>query len=327
MGIDNATEMEMHRTTRSCALCLWIILLLHLTTALSESAELTLPETLSYIQESLKGYGTFVDPPPMLQISHSCTMSIGDDGTISITQIESNPWDSGQIHLTIRNTKFVTFKLNELDACAVTVKMMPAYHWAIISLYSYLRRMSFRFTGELKRTPAGQPQPPPVPPSNPPNGWYSWGFVIGDADGAIKIARAFKRAIILSGAPKDPFGDNCDDKDVTIEQGGNANTNSAPPAARQATQPNKPPPQPKVPLKIANATVSLQFIEGKPFLVITNPSDQDATVYYSAEYKDSSGKWCNKLHGQAIVAKHGDFKYELYDELAVEWRAQKEGEQ
>jgi hypothetical protein len=84
---------------------------------------------------------------------------------------------------------------------------------------------------------------------------------------------------------------------------------------------------PHTPIKVANSTVSLQTLEGKPHLVITNSSDHDTTVAYSAEYKDSSGKWCNKLHGRAVVAKHSVFEYELYDELATEWRVQKEGEQ
>jgi hypothetical protein len=49
-------------------------------------------------------------------------------------------------------------------------------------------------------------------------------------------------------------------------------------------------------------------------------------VGYGADYKDSAGNWCNKLHGSVFVAKHNDFKYELYDALASEWRVQKEGE-
>jgi len=242
-------------------------------------------------------------------------MNVGYDGTITVTE-----GSSGDLPTRWEQSDTTIFKLNDLDACAVTVEYPAVFgedNWGVV-LHGYLKRNAFQTTYS-----------PSTYHRENPSLYWAFRIHIESKESALRIARAFKKAIVLSGAPKDDFGDDCENQDITVHEWWsppNSHASGASVPTRPVSQPKQSPPTAAPKKSLANATVSLQFIEGKPFLVVTNSSDQDATVGYGADYKDSAGNWCNKLHGRVFVAKHNDFKYELYDALASEWRVQKEGE-
>ena len=209
------------------------------------------------------------------------------------------------------------FKLQDLDCNSVRITSAgprDRHYYYVVDCDTYQKRPSVAWT--LQQTVK-----PSTPPTTTHSGqiWYV-NFAFNGKDSAKRFARALKHAIVKSGAKPDPFAENCENVDVRVQ------TPIAPPDIVNGRQTrNAKPVESRAPLPAPAAVkVSLEYAGGKPYLVIDNTaSDRAADVSYSADYRDSSGRWFNKIRGTMRILGRKVFRTELWNQDAQEWKVEK----